>query len=65
MTPLDLVYDSVYKGCKAAGCTEAVSLNAATTTLQKFKNGQFTKASKLIKDAIVEAKKLIVKKRRG
>ena len=64
MTPNDLVYDTVYKGCLAAGCNESVSKNAAIDTLQKYKNNQFTKPSKLIQQAITDAKKLIVKKRR-
>lgn len=63
-TPNDLVWDSVYKGCKKAGCCEITSKNAAINALQMYKNGQFTKASKLVSEAIVEAKKLIVKKRK-
>lgn len=64
MTPNDLVWDSVYKQCKAAGCDEVTSKNAAINALQKYKNGQFTKASKLVSESVVEAKKLIVKKRK-
>ena len=64
MTPNDLVWNSVYKGCKAAGCCETTSKNAAISALQKYKNGQFSKASKLVTESIVEAKKLIVKKRK-
>ena len=63
-TPNDLVYNSVYKGCKNQGCDELTSKNAAQVTLQKYKNGQFVKPSKLITEAITEAKKLIVKKRK-
>ena len=63
-TPNDFVWNSVYKGCKAVGCDELISKNAAISALQKFKNGQFTKASKLVSEAIVEAKKLRVKKRK-
>ena len=63
-TPNDLVYDSVYKGCKAEKCDELTSKNAAIMALQKFKNGQFTKPTKLITDAITQAKKLKVKKRK-
>ena len=58
MSPSDMVYDEVYKGCKAAGCIELVSKDTATSTLQKYKNNQFTKVSALIKTAIAEAKKL-------
>lgn len=64
MTPNDLVYNEVYKGCLSAGCSESISKNAAVITLQKYKNNQFSKPSKLIKEAITEAKKLIVKKRK-
>ena len=64
MTPNDMIYDSVYKGCKNAGCCELTSKNAAQVTLQKYKNGQFVKPSKLVTEAITEAKKLIVKKRK-
>ena len=64
MTPNDLVWDSVYKGCKKEGCDEIISKNAAIQALQKYKNGQFTKASKLVSDAIVEAKTFRIKKRK-
>jgi len=64
MTPNDIVYKTVYTRCLAAGCTEMVSKDAAIMALQKFKNNQFIKATKLIDQAVVEAKKLIVKKRR-
>ena len=64
-TPNDFVWQSVYKGCKAAKCDELTSKNAAINALQKYKNGQFTKASKLVSEAIVEAKKLRVKKRKS
>ena len=57
MTPNDIVYNEVYKGCKAAKCDELTSKNAAIMALQKFKNGQFTKPTKLISEAIIEAKK--------
>jgi len=58
MTPNDMVYNEVYKGCKANGCIEIVAKDAAQMTLQKYKNNQFTKVSALIKTAISEAKKL-------
>lgn len=64
MTPNDLIYNEVYKGCKAAKCDELSSKNAAIMALQKFKNGQFVKATKLITESIAEAKKLTVKKRK-
>jgi hypothetical protein len=54
----DFVYDNVYKGCKAIGCIEMVAKDAATMTLQKYKNNQFTNVSALIKTAISDAKKL-------
>ena len=63
-TPNDLVWDSVYKGCLSVGCDELISKNAAINALQKYKNGQFTKASKLVSESIVEAKKLRVKKKK-
>lgn len=64
MTPHDLVYDTVYKGCLKEGCDELLSRNTATQTLQKYKNNQFTKPSALIDNAIKEAKKLKPKKRK-
>lgn len=64
MTPADMVYNEVYKQCKNSGCDELSSKNAAILTLQKYKNNQFTKVSKLINSAVVDCKKLIVKKRR-
>ena len=62
MTPNDLVYSEVFKRCMAVGCTEIVATNAACSALQKYKNNQFTKVSKLIEQSITAAKKLIVKK---
>ena len=64
MTPNDLIYNEVYKSCKNAGVDELTSKNAAQVALQKYKNGQFVTPSKLITEAITEAKKLIVKKRK-
>lgn len=61
MTPNDLVYSEVFKRCMKVGCTEVVATNAACSALQKYKNNQFTKASKLIDQHVVEAKKLIIK----
>ena len=57
MTPADMVYNEVYKGCLAVGCKEFIANNAAVITLQKYKNNQFTKVSALIKTAISDAKK--------
>ncbi len=62
MTPNDLVYNEVFRRCMAAGCAEVVAKNVAVATLQKYKNNQFTKVSKLIDSAVTDAKKLIVKK---
>ncbi len=64
MTPNDLIYNEVYKQCKEAKCDELTSKNAAIMALQKFKNGQFTKPTKLITESVAAAKKLIVKKRK-
>ena len=64
MTAGDLVYMEVYKGCLKQGCSESIAKNTAVQTLQKFKNNQFTKVSKLIQQSIVDAKKLVVKKRK-
>ena len=64
MTPNDLVYDTVYKQCKAAGCDELTSKNAAVMTLEKYKKNQFTKVSALIKSAVTDAKKIVAKKKR-
>ena len=65
MNPSDMIYNEVYKGCLKAGCDEMLAKNTAITTLQKYKNGQYTtKPSKLITQSIADAKKLIVKKRK-
>ena len=64
MTPNDLIYNEVYKRCLAAGCIDRVSKDAATMALQKFKNNQFVKAHKLVDQAVLDAKKLIIKKRK-
>jgi len=60
----DTIYNAVYKGCLAEKCGEMISKNAAQMALQKYKNGQFAKATKLISESIAEAKKLRVKKRK-
>jgi len=64
MTPGGLVYSEVYKGCLKQGCSESIAKNTAVKTLQKYKNNQFTKVHQLIKQSIVDAKKLVVKKRK-
>ncbi len=64
MSPNDMIYNETYKGCLRAGCDETLAKNTAITTLQKYKNNQFTKPSALVKTAIAEAKKLIVKKKK-
>jgi diphthamide biosynthesis methyltransferase len=63
-TPSDLVYNSIYKGSKAEGVDELTAKDAAIMGLQKYKNGQYVTPSKLIKDAIVQAKKNRLKKPR-
>ena len=64
MSPNDLVFNETYKGCLKAGCNERLAKDTAISTLQKYKKGQFSKASKLISESITDAKKLIVKKRK-
>ena len=63
MTPNDMVYDAVYKQCLKAKCDEFTAKNAAVMTLQKFKNNQFITPAKLIKQAVSDAKKLMMKKK--
>lgn len=60
----DMVYNEVLKGCTKAGCDSTIAKNAAISALKMYKNNQFTKPTKLITEAITEAKKLIVKKRK-
>lgn len=64
MSPNDMVYNTVYKGCLNIGCDERLSKDTAVMTLQKYKNNQFIKVTTLIKQSIADAKKLIVKKRK-
>ena len=64
MTQNDFIYDQTYKGCLAVGCDAALAKDTAVMTLQKYKNNQFTKPSALVKTAISEAKKHIIKKRK-
>jgi len=58
----DFVYTNTFKACMKAGCSEVGATNAACSALQKYKNNDFTKVVKLIDAAVVDAKKLIVKK---
>ena len=60
----DMIYNEVYKQCKAQKCSELVAKDAAITALQKYKNGQYTKPTKLITESVAAAKKLVVKKRK-
>jgi len=64
MEAIDMVYNETYKQCKNAGCSELISKDTAILTLQKYKNNQFKKVSTLISQAVIDAKKLIPKKRR-
>ena len=64
MTPIDFIYDSAYKGCKKAGCSELQSKNAAIKACEEFKKNRFKSVSKLIDEIIKDAKKTIIKKRR-
>lgn len=64
MTPIDLLYDTVYKRCLAAGCIESVAKNAAVESCTKYKRNQFKTFSSLIDSSVTEAKKLIIKKRK-
>lgn len=56
MTPNDIVYNEVYKGCIRAGVAEYIAKDTAVMALQKFKNNQFDKPSKLIEKSIKDAK---------
>ncbi len=60
----DMIYNEVYKQCKAQKCSELVSKDAAIMALKRYKAGQFTKPTKLITESVAAAKKLIVKKRK-
>jgi len=57
-----MVYNEVFKRCMKAGTTEVGATNAACMALQKYKNNEFTTPVKLIDSAVVDAKKLIVKR---
>jgi len=65
MTHEDIVYSETYNGCLEAGCDECLAKNTAIETLRKYKNNQFTTASKLISESITDSKKLIVKKKKA
>ena len=64
MTPNDIVYNTVYKDCKAANCDELTSKNAAIMALEKYKKNNFTKVSTMMKQAVTDAKKLVAKKKK-
>ena len=64
MTPTELVYNEVLKGCLEGGVDINTAKDAAVMTLQKYKNNQFTKVSALIKTSISDAKKINKKKKR-
>jgi len=56
MTHEDIVYSETYNGCLEAGCDECLAKNTAIETLRKYKNNQFTTASKLISESITDSK---------
>jgi len=63
MKPTDLIYNEVYKGCLNVKCDERLARETAIMTIQKYKNNQFTKVSKLIQQSITDAKKLVFKRK--
>lgn len=64
MTPIDMVYNETYKGCLKEGCEERLAKDTALSTVQKYKNNQFTRVSTLIKSSISDVKKFNKKKKR-
>lgn len=61
MTPNDMIYDSVFKGCLQEGLTTHAAKDAAVMALEKYKKNQFDKPSKLVKQAITDAKRTFKK----
>lgn len=53
----DFIYTQVYKGCLKEGIPENLAKDCAVMTLQSYKNNQFQKPSKLVEQAIKDAKK--------
>ena len=57
MSPEDFVYTQIYKGCMAEKVNERIAREHAQMGLDKFKKNKFAKASAMIKEMIMAAKK--------
>ena len=64
MTPNDMIYNSVFKGCLKEGLDEYCSKDAAVIALQKYKNNQFEKPSKLVDQSIKDAVRKFKKRKK-
>ncbi len=64
MKSIDMIYNAVYKRCKGERCDELTSKNAAISACDDYKKNKFTTVSKLIVQAVTDAKKLRKKVKR-
>lgn len=60
----DFIYNQVLKGALSKGASQSESRNWAMIAQERYKKGQFKKASKLIEESISTAVK-ITKQSRG
>lgn len=62
-TPAErLIHKSILDRCAVEKIAKDIANRVANNAITKYKNNQFTKASKLVDEAVTEAKKLQRKK---
>ena len=63
MTPAEkLIHKSILDRCDKENIRRDTALDVADQAVQKYKNNQFTKASKLVDEALTKAKSFTKKK---
>ena len=63
MTPAEkLIKSSILQRCREQGIQSDTANDVADQAVQKYKNNQFTKASKLVDEALTKAKSFTKKK---
>ena len=57
MTPNDMIYNEVFKGCLREGLSNLAAKDAAVIALENYKKNRFEKPSKLVQQSISDAKR--------
>jgi len=65
MNATDLIYNQVKDRCLKMGCSAVLATDTAKLTVAKYLKNQFVTPSKLIEEQIKQAKKLMIKNKKG